>query len=360
MSLFKPAVMQQGFLKMGIYGTAGCGKTYTSSLVALGLHKLIDSKKPVTFFDTETGSEYVLPSLFKPAGVQLQTVKSRAFSDLMTALKEAQGISDILIIDSVSHVWTEIMEAYKRKKGIDYVEFQDWAVLKKEWAAFTTEYLNCKLHVIVCGRSQDIWDQETNERGKKELVKSGTRMQTEKNLSYEPSLLVEMEKVIGAKSGEWTPRAWVLKDRFDTIDGKCFDRPTFETFLPHIQMLNLGGEHVGVDTSRSSEDLFVDGSNSSRYEYQKKRDIAIEEIKDEVDRRWSGMSVEQKNARIDVLVAVFGTSSKTAIENLPVPKLQEGLTRIRAGEFDQAGKSEEEAKPKANGAVPKDSKRKAA
>jgi len=343
--------MKQSYLKMGIYGDAKSGKTYTSSLVALGLHKAIKSKKPIAFFDTETGSEYVLPTLYKPAGVELLTTKSRAFSDLITVLREAQQVADILIIDSVTHVWKEIMEAYKRKKGLDYVEFQDWAVIKKEWSAFTDEYLNCKLHVIVCGRSQDTWDHETNDRGKKELIKTGTRMSTEKNLAYEPSLLVEMEKVAEANTGFLIPRAWVLGDRFSQLDGKCFDKPTFETFLPHVQMLNLGGEHVGVDTQRSSDDLFHPDSPDSRFEYGKKKDIAIENLHNEIDRRWSGMSVEQKNARMDVLNALFGTASKTAIENMQLHILEKGLERLRSGEFDHIGQERTaDAAVKTNGA----------
>lgn len=360
MSMFKTAEMKQSYLKMGMYGDPKAGKTYTATLVAVGLHKLIKSKKPVTFFDTETGSEYVLET-FKQHGIELQTVKSRSFSDLMAATKEAAEISDILIVDSITHVWKEIAEAYKHKKGVDELIMYDWGPIKEEWNIFTTEYLNSKLHMIVCGRAQDIWEERMNERGKKEKAVVGSKMATEKSLAYEPSLLVEMERVANPTTGFLTPRAWVLGSRFpsDGLSGKCFDNPTFETFLPHIERLNLGGEHVGVDMTRSSEDLFAPGSDTSRYEYQKKRDIAIEEIKDEVDRRWSGMSVEQKNARIDVLIAVFGTSSKTAIENLSVPKLQEGLARIRSGEFDHVGKPDE-PQPKANGAAPKESKRKAA
>lgn len=348
MSLFQRTEMKQGFLKMGMYGDPKSGKTYTASLVALGLHKLIKSKKPVAFFDTETGSEYVLPILFKPAGVELQSIKSRSFADLMAATKEAMQISDILIVDSVTHVWKELMDAYKSKKGIDRIELQDWQVLKKEWSAFTDLYLNCALHVIVCGRSQDTWDYETNERGKRELTKTGTKMATEKNLAYEPSLLVEMEKVSEANTGFLIPRAWVLGDRFAKLDGKCFDRPSFETFLPHVEMLNLGGEHVGIDTERSSEGLFHPDSSDSRYEYGKKKDIAVENLHNEIDRRWSGSSVEAKNARLDVLSAIFGTASKTAIENLPLNILDKGLGRLRSGEFDSVGKVEEP--PKENGA----------
>ncbi len=345
MSLFKPAVMQQGFLKMGMYGDPKSGKTYTASLVALGLHKLIKSKKPITFFDTETGSEYVLPTLYKPAGVELQSIKSRSFADLMAATKEAEQISDILIIDSVTHVWKELMDAYKAKKNFTYLTLQDWGVLKKEWAAFTDLYLNCKLHVIVCGRAQDVWEDRTDERGKVEKTVVGSKMATEKNLAYEPSLLVEMEKVAQPNTGFLIPRAWVLGDRFSVLDGKCFDKPTFETFLPHIQMLNLGGEHSGIDMSRNSEDLFVPDSPNSRSDYMKKKDIALEELKDEIDRRWSGQSVEQKNARIDILQALFGTSSKTAIEEMALEILLNGLKRLRSGEFEHFGEEH-----KSNGA----------
>jgi len=355
MSIFKLAEMKQSFLKMGMYGEPKSGKTWTATLIALGLHKMIKSDKPVTFFDTETGSEYVLPILFRPAGVALHSVKSRSFTDLVEATKEAAEISQILIIDSVTHVWRELCEAYKAKKGIAYLSLQDWGVLKKEWDVFTQLYLNSHLHVIVCGRAQDVWEDRTDDRGKVEKTIVGSKMATEKNLAYEPSLLVEMEKISQPQTGFLVPRAWVLGDRFGALDGKCFDKPTFETFLPHINHLNLGGEHVGIDVTRNSEALFMADSSDSRYEYIKKREIAVEELKAEVDRRWSGMSVDQKNARHDVLMVVFGTASQTAIGNLSVNVLQEGLKRIRSGEFDHICKEDEtKEKVKANGAVPKE------
>jgi hypothetical protein len=359
MSLFKPAEEKPSFLKMGIYGPPKSGKSYTSTLIAKDLHKEIKSTKPVAYFDTEGGSDYLLGT-YKAAGIELLVVKSRSFSDLMEAVREATQTADILIVDSVTHVWKELMDAYKKKRGIDYVQFDDWAIIKKEWEAFTTLFLNCHLHMVVCGRAQDVWEETVNEKGRKEKSVVGSRMATEKNLAYEPSLLVEMERIADPKTGFLTPRAWILGDRFPEtgLSGKCFDNPAYETFRPHIERLNLGGNPAGVDVTRSSENLFTPGSSDSRYEYQKQRDIALEEIKDEVDRRWSGMSVEQKNARIDVLVAVFGTSSKTAIENLSVNVLREGLKRIRSGEFDQAGKADEPVDQ--NGAHKTPSKKKAA
>lgn len=329
MSLFKSATQQQSYLKAGFYGDAGSGKTWTASLLALGIHAHIKSKKAITFFDTEAGSEYVLPKLFKPAGVDLQSVKSRSFMDLMAALEEARAISDILIVDSVTHLWNELQEAFKKKNGITKLEFQHWNILKPEWNRFTTAYLNAPMHVIVCGRSKDDYDYVQDSQGKKELQKTGTRMATEKNLSYEPSLLVEMEKIIDPKTGFWIPRAWILKDRFGEIDGKAFDKPTFETFLPHIKMLNLGGVHEGVNTDRNSEALFSQDDGAALGEIRKKQAIWTEEIESTLTAAYPGRSSEETKKKLDLLMMAFGGYSWEMIKTMRPEKLQEGLLKIR-------------------------------
>ena len=328
MGLFKTATLQQSFAKIGIYGDAGSGKTYTSSLIAIGLHKMIGSKKPITFVDTECGSEYVLP-LFKAAGIELMTVKTRAFSDLMDATQEAQEISDICIDDSLTHFWNELQEAFKRKNNITRLEFQHWNILKPEWNRFTTAYLNAPMHMIVCGRAKDDYEYIQDSSGKKELQKTGTRMATEKNLSYEPSLLIEMEKVIDAKTGFWIPRAWVLKDRFSKIDGKCFDNPTFETFLPHINMLNLGGVQVGVDTTRNSEALFSSDDGQALAEVRRKQAIWTEEIESTLTAAYPGRSSEETKKKLDLLKMAFGGYAWAMIKDMKPDVLQTGLMKIR-------------------------------
>lgn len=326
MPLLQETKMTQAFLKMGVYGDAKSGKTYTASLIALGLHKLINSEKPIAFFDTETGSEYVLPTLYQPQGIKLISCKSRSFSDLLTVHKEcASGMADILIVDSISHVWAEIQAAYKLKNKTDYIEMQDWAPIKQNWAAFTDDYLNSKLHIIVCGRSKDMYEQQINDKGKAQQVVVGTRMATEKNLAYEPSLLIEMEKVLDKKTGFITPRAWVLGDRFSQIDGKVFDKPNFETFMPHIGMLNIGGDHQGVDTAASSQNLFSTDNEGNRYEYNKKKAIALEKIEAEMDLRYPSRTDAGKQKRLNVCKDIFGTFSKVEIEAMRLEALLEKL-----------------------------------
>lgn len=329
MSLFKTAAQQQSYLKAGFYSEAGAGKTYTMSLVAIGLHKLIKSTKPICFFDTEAGSDYVFPTLFQPSGIKLEVVKSRSFEDLMAAVEEAEKISDILVAESVTHVWDELQTAYRKKNGITKLEFQDWAILKPEWNRFTTRYLNAKMHIIIGGRSKDDYEYVQNERGKKDLIVTGNRMATEKNMSYEPSLLVEMEKVIDPKTGFWIPRAWILKDRFSQIDGKAFDKPTFETFLPHVKMLNLGGVHVGVDMTRTSEALFSSDDGKAVAEIRKKQAVWTEEIESTLTAAYPGRSAEETKKKLDLLKMAFGGYSWGMIKDMNPEVLQAGLIKIR-------------------------------
>ena len=148
----KLAVNDQAFLKAGLLGFAKAGKSYTASLIAIGLHRYIKSKKPVAFLDTETGSAYVLP-MFKEAGIELLTAKSRAFVDLLDIGRKAASQCDILIIDSITHFWVELVKAYMLRMGRKRLRVQDWGPIKDEWQSYTDFYINSRLHILMCGRA---------------------------------------------------------------------------------------------------------------------------------------------------------------------------------------------------------------
>lgn len=325
----KPAVNEQAYLKCGLLGFPGSGKTFTATQIAIGLHKHIESKKPVSFLDTETGSDFVLP-LFNKAKIKLLVAKSRAFVDLLDISREAEIESDILVIDSISHFWTDLMESFKKKKGLDRLLFQHWGPIKQEWRAFTDFYVNSKLHIIVCGRAGWEYDFQEDSEGVKELIKTGTRMKTEGEMAYEPSLLLEMEKVRmgeGKVGQSFVNRCWVLKDRFDMINSKYFDKPSFKDFLPHIELLNIGGKHFGVDTEKDSTGLFE--GKESRSEEFKKQKIFLDEIQNELVLKWPSQSTADKKMKIETLRSIFGTGSWTAIEGMKSSVLEEGLKKIK-------------------------------
>jgi hypothetical protein len=119
MSLFNPAETTTAFLKMALMGFQGSGKSYTAALTAIGLAKLIQARKPVFFLDTEKGSDWVKP-MFERAGVELFTAKTRAFTDLVAAIPEAEANGSVLIVDSLTHFWVELCETYSARKATEY------------------------------------------------------------------------------------------------------------------------------------------------------------------------------------------------------------------------------------------------
>ena len=200
--LFKKAEKSAAFLKMGIYGDAGSGKTRTASEVAIGLALHLQATgqplPPVVFIDTETGAHWVRP-LFESKGIEFMTAQTRAFSDLKTAVADAEAMGAILIVDSITHFWEEMKDTFLRAKrerlrrSYLKLEFSDYQTLKPLWGEFTTAYLNSKAHIILCGRAGGTYEyQENEETHKKDLIQTGTKMRTEKDMGYEPSLLVEM------------------------------------------------------------------------------------------------------------------------------------------------------------------------
>jgi len=354
MGILKRAENQMAYFKCGILGFPGSGKTYTSSLLAIGICKSINNHK-VAFFDTETGSDFLLSKL-QTEGIEAFQVKSRAFSDLLETMRDCEKENvGVLIIDSITHVWRDLCDSYDKKlnrKG--RLQFQDWGIIKGEWKEYTDLFVNGHVHIIVCGRAGYEYDYDFNEDGSKDLIKTATRMKVESEFAFEPSLVIEMErtsetkeelKVVRGKTdfksksqkqthnpkagSKWIHRAYVLKDRTDTLNGEVFDYPTFENFLPHFRALNIGGEHLGVDTSRTSEDRF-DKEGRPMWQVNKQRaTIALEEIKAEIDRVFPTNGANEKKAKINISNHLFGTASGTAVEAMPFDRLERGLKRLR-------------------------------
>src|SRR5262249_17947232 len=154
----KKAEMTSAFLKMGLMGFAGSGKTYTATETAIGLVLLMRERgieqgnKPLFFLDTETGSDWVAPRI-QDAGIKLFTAKTRAFTDLLGAVREAEANSSLLLVDSVTHFWTELTESYMKKKNRTRLQFDDWAYLKGEWRKFTDLFINSGVHIVIAGRA---------------------------------------------------------------------------------------------------------------------------------------------------------------------------------------------------------------
>jgi len=345
MSIFKPCGGGTGFLKAGFLGFPGSGKTFTAKELAIGTRKHFKLDGPLAMVDTESGSEYIAVDIKARTSKDLIAVRSRSFDDLIAAAAECEdsGVS-VLIVDSITHLWRDVCDSYLKKinnkradKGLGgrlRLEFQDWAPLKNYWnEKWTNWYLNSPVHVIICGRAGFDYDfSENEETGKKELIKTGVKMKTESEFGFEPSLLVEMERVQeltdkGSKR-KLIHRATILKDRFGIIDAQQKDNPGFDFFLPHVNLL-IPGAVSTVDTeARSNVPIDEDGWSKERRE----RVILCEEIQGEIVRRYPGMTMIEKKAKADLLERHFDTRSWTKVESMDAEILRWHLANIRKEE----------------------------
>ena len=341
MGLLKPA-SGGGYAKVGFLGFAKSGKTQTAIELALGIRGHFKLEGPIAMFDTEDGSSYWKDRVRERTGHDLLVGKSRSLEDLITIAKEdcVEANASVLVVDSITHVWREVGESYleqlriaARKKNWrepDRLEFQDWGKIKSMWSRWPDLYLTSPLHIIVCGRAGFEYDFETDERGKKELVKTGVKMKAEAEFGFEPSLLVEMERVwLNLDEREMINRATVIGDRYDVLNGKQCDKPTFKFFEPHISKL-APSQHAPVDTGLKTK-FGLDETKSDDWKREKdRREILSEKIKSAFTLAgMDGKGADDRKALVEVQLKYFNSSSwKEISERTPSAALATGLRKF--------------------------------
>jgi hypothetical protein len=348
-------------LKAGFLGFAGSGKTHTAMEMAIGARKFFKLDGPIAMFDTERGSDYWASRVLQRTGKKLLVEKARSLDALMeVALDcEKRGVS-VLVVDSVTHVWREVCDAYlstlqetvretNKAKGWnrripERLEFQDWGRIKASWSRWPDWFINSPMHVIVCGRAGWEYEHEEDDRGKKQLIKSGVKMKSESEFGFESSILIEMYKEMDSDTHALTPHGRVLKDRFDLLDGKDFPSPTFNTWMPHIERL-VASAHAPVNTTGTTK-FEMDERGRSEWEQEKaKRDSLAEEIEHIFTLLWPGQTGDEKRARAAAAEMHWpGVKSKKALlEQTASHRMATGLESFRLAMSEQIA----EAKAKA-------------
>lgn len=336
--MFKKLENNRPFLKMAFEGFAGDGKSYTALEVAIGLHKLIGSKKPIAIFDTEKAFK-ALKWRCDAAGIEVMHEEDeRSLTSLNQAIKWCEnGGADILITDSITHVWEEFLKAYLNRPDKygnpmkrTRLEFQDWGVLKPQWKElFSTPFVMAKCHIIFTGRAgYEYTDEKNEDTGKREIFKSGIKMKAETETAFEPDILVLMEKkqeLLSDKKRIWR-EATVIKDRTTIIDGKTFQNPTFENFYPAIKVLldgTLKEVHGGTipDTFDEFENKFG--------ELAREREGMISEIEASFQLMGLGTGAADKQVIAWTLNQVFGVNSIEMVSRKGVKTIREGLAVVK-------------------------------
>lgn len=333
---FTPLENDQPYFKAAFEGFAGSGKTHTMGALGIGLHKFIGSSKPIGYYDTEQAGRHLLP-LFKAAGIKVFHKKSRTLADLdLTMRAGREGVFDVLLIDSITHVWEEYLQAYQKDSGHSRLTMEDWGIIKPKWKReFSEPFVNSRFHAIMCGRAGYEYEQEIDSRGKKQFVKSGIKMKVEGDTAYEPDTLCLMERFEELLEDSKKKQVWrectVIKDRSRLLDGRTFVNPTFEDFRPSIEA--LFADVVVKDAIPETPNQFPqeEHSGQDRGHELLQRKIACEELTALLGTMgMGGRDAESVKKRQDMFDALFQTRSWTKIQQCDASIIRGAIGKLKA------------------------------
>ena len=192
MKQFQKATKQQSYLRMALVGPSGSGKTYSSLRIAQGLGKRI------ALIDSERGSAAKYAGDFAFDTVKLET--SFSPSEYIEGIEAAiQGGYDVLIIDSLSHAWTDkggILELHDAIVAQDRTvnDFTAWRKVNPEHNRLIDAILRAPLHIIVTLRAKTDHLVEKNDQGKTVVQKIGLKAIQRDGLEYEFDVVGDLDQ----------------------------------------------------------------------------------------------------------------------------------------------------------------------
>jgi len=220
--MFQRATKTKAKLRLAIYGTAGSGKTFSSLRIATGIGGKI------ALIDTERGSANKYADRFN---FDIAELNAKDIESYTKAIKAADGY-DVLIIDSLSHAWQELLDKVEK---IAQAKFRGntwsaWSVLTPQQRNFIDSILNYNGHVIATMRCKTEWTL-SQENGKSKPTRIGLAPEQGKNIEYEFDLLMEISPEHYAS---------ILKDRTGKYQDKIIEKPDENFGKELLDWLNEG------------------------------------------------------------------------------------------------------------------------
>ena len=206
---FQKATKQQAKLRCALFGPSGSGKTFSALRIATGMGGT------VAVIDTERGSASKYADRFN---FDVQELKDRTIDGYVAAIHEAQAAGyAVLIVDSLSHGWRELLEEVDRLAKAKYRgnSWSAWNEGTPKQKKMVDAILNYDGHVIATMRTKTEWLVEDS-GGKKTMTRVGLTPEQGKGIEYEFDLL-----------GEITPEHTlnIIKDRTGKFQDKLIDKP---------------------------------------------------------------------------------------------------------------------------------------
>lgn len=186
---FVKAVRSKVKLRLALTGPSGSGKTWGALTIAKSLGGRI------ACIDTENGSASLYCDM---ADFDVMTLKPPYSPErYIDAIKEAEAAGyDVLVIDSTTHEWSGVggcleindQTAKAKYKGNTWSAWNDTTPRHRK---FIDAMLQSNMHIIATGRSKTETSQ-TEENGRKKVVKLGMKTEQRDGFEYEFSVVLDL------------------------------------------------------------------------------------------------------------------------------------------------------------------------
>lgn len=211
---FVKATKEQAKLRLALFGPSGSGKTFTSLRIATGLGG------PIALVDSERRTARKYSDRFDFA---VEELADKSIDSYCKIIREAgEGKFNVLIIDSLSHAWQELLADIDKLAATKFRgnTWSAWSEGTPKQRMLIDTLLDSPCHIIATMRSKTEWVQETGNNGKSKPVKVGLAPEQGKGIEYEFDMLMElsMDHV-----------ATITKDRTGQFQDKLIEKPD-ETF----------------------------------------------------------------------------------------------------------------------------------
>jgi hypothetical protein len=222
---FTPATKAAAKLRAALFGPSGSGKTFSALRIATGFGGRI------AVIDTERGSASKYADRFAFDVLDLHQPRIESYQAAIGAAARA-GYS-VLVIDSLSHGWQELLAEIDRLASAKYKgnTWSAWSEGTPKQRALVDAILAFPGHVIATMRSKTEWSVDGS-GPKSKPVRIGLAPEQGKGIEYEFDLLLEISPDHVAQ---------VIKDRTGRFQDKTLDKPG-ETFGADLAAWLADGE----------------------------------------------------------------------------------------------------------------------
>lgn len=216
-------------LKVGIDGPSGSGKTEGALALARGI---VGPDGRIAVADSENESASLYSDRYNFDTTPIPDADPKTYRAIINAAVEARY--DALVIDSISHAWQWVLAAKEDAERRDPRAngWTLWRTYGPMWDDLMKDILAAPIHIFATMRSKQAYEQ-TEQNGKKKIVKLGMQPQVREGAEYEFSLVFSVNISHAAEA---------TKDRSGLFeDGKAIDLRDAKVHARLAAWMNTGG-----------------------------------------------------------------------------------------------------------------------